>query len=307
MSQTAAIKTIRLTPRDIEIILAVFNYDSLFSYQIRRRFWGQNSHPRTFLERLAQLIKADYLRARPMDSTTGRGSGQRLITIGQASHALLRDRLGLSETEIKRLRHSIMPSDWRHDAAVRDFRLSLELAAAVHPHIAEIDWVNECVFKRAAIKTKVPDQASPQQLLTVELVPDGAFTVLLSSGQIKHHYLELDRDTEHRSKIIGRLRAYLQHVGSDQKPVLWVVPSQVRALKLARWIQQEADNLQARAAIFAITTQEQIDEQQILTAPIWQVVGVSEKRSLLPSSAQPTEAVDGEVWLRQLGQEPAVA
>src|SRR5215207_1183624 len=100
MSQTAAVKTISLTPRDIEIILAVFNYDSLFSYQIRRRFWGQNSHPRTFLERLAQLINADYLRARPMDSATGRGSGQRLITIGHAAHQLLRDRIGLTDKDI---------------------------------------------------------------------------------------------------------------------------------------------------------------------------------------------------------------
>src|SRR5436190_24316513 len=133
MSQTAQIRTIQLTPRDVQIILAVYYYDGLFSYQIRRRFWGLNGHPRTFLERLAELLDADYLRARPMDSTTGQGSGQRLITIGHAAHPLLRDRAGLTDLEIKRLRHSIVPSDWRHDAAVRDFRLCLELAADSHP------------------------------------------------------------------------------------------------------------------------------------------------------------------------------
>src|SRR5215212_538061 len=159
MSQTAQIRVVQLTLRDVQIILAVFNYDGLFGYQIRRRFWGQNGHPRTFLERLAQLISSEYLRARPMDSATGRGSGQRLITIGHASHALLRDRVGLSEKDIRRLRHSIPPSDWRHDAAVRDVRLSLELAASAHPSIADIEWINEAVFKRAPIKTKVPDQA----------------------------------------------------------------------------------------------------------------------------------------------------
>src|SRR5215211_5154729 len=120
MSHTALIKTINLTPRDIEIILAVFDYDGLFSYQIRNRFWGRNSHPSTYYERVGQLIKFDYLRARPMTSATGRGSGHRLVTIGRASHPLLRERRGLDDLGIKRLRHSIAMSEWTHDAAVRD-------------------------------------------------------------------------------------------------------------------------------------------------------------------------------------------
>src|SRR4051794_5698557 len=108
MSQTAHHKGVQLTPRDIQIILFVYHYDGLFSYQIRNRFWDQNGHPKTFNRRLAELIAADYLRARPMDSTTGQGSGQRLITIGSTSHQLLRERAGLTELDIKRLRHSIV-------------------------------------------------------------------------------------------------------------------------------------------------------------------------------------------------------
>src|SRR5438045_2137432 len=102
MSKTAQTKGIQPTPRDIQIILSVYRYDGLFSYQIRNRFWGQNGHPKTFNRRLAELLDADYLRARPMDSTSGRGSGQRLITIGLASHPLLRERAGLTDLEIKR-------------------------------------------------------------------------------------------------------------------------------------------------------------------------------------------------------------
>src|SRR3954465_3962648 len=165
MSQTAPNNSIHLTPRDIEIILAVFDYDGLFSYQIRNRFWGQNSHPSTYYERLADLVKSDYLRARPMTSATGRGSGHRLITIGRASHALLRDRRGLDDLGIKRLRHSIVVSQWFHDAAVRDFRRNLEAAATTHPSVAEIEWTNEAVFKRSAIKVTVTDPNKPEQLL----------------------------------------------------------------------------------------------------------------------------------------------
>src|SRR4051812_33065560 len=135
MSKTALQRILHLTPRDIDIILAVFDYDGLFSYQIRNRFWGQNGHPSTYYERLADLVTADYLRARPMNSATGRGSGHRLITIGRAAHPLLRERRGLDDRGIKRLRHSIVMSEWVHDAAVRDFRHFLECAAAAHPDV----------------------------------------------------------------------------------------------------------------------------------------------------------------------------
>src|SRR5215212_5841742 len=145
MSQAALARTINRTPRDIEIILAVFDYDGLFGYQIRNRFWGQNGHPSTYYERLAALVEADYLRARPMTSSTGRGSGHRLITIGRASHALLRERRGLDDPGIKRLRHSLPLADWTHSAPVRDFRQSLELAATTHPSVAEVEWTNEAV------------------------------------------------------------------------------------------------------------------------------------------------------------------
>jgi hypothetical protein len=307
MSLTAPRTTIQLTPRDLQIILSVYRYDGMFSYQIRRRFWGQNGHPKTFLDRLSQLISAGFLRARPMDSATGRGTGQRLITLGRAAHPLLVELEGLTPAEIKRLRHSLVPPLWRHDAAVRDFRMSVELAAEAHSNVRAVDWINECQFKRQPIKVEVADPERPERLATVPLVPDGAFTLELVSGKSKQHYLEWDQDTESAPKIKGRVRAYLKYVGSSPTPVLWVVPSRERADKLSHWIQQEADSLQASPSIFAITTSDQVDERRILTHPIWQVVGFSEKRSLLPSSAQVRETVDGEPWYLKLEQEPAVA
>ena len=307
MSQTAPIRTLQLTPRDIEIILAVCDYDSLFSYQIRNRFWGQNSHPSTYYERLGDLIKFDYLRARPMNSLSGRGSGTRLITIGRASHSLLRERRGFDELAIKRLRHSVPLSDWPHDAEVRDVRPMLESAAANHPSVTALDWTNEAVYKRAPIKVELTSADKPGGLVTIKLIPDGGFCLELSSGQRKEHYLEVDRDTEHWSKIVDRIRAYCQHVGNAQIPVLWIVPSRRRAEQLAASILKEAQTLQARASIFAITTLDQVDERSILTSSIWQVVGVAQKRSLLPSSPQTAESKDGEVWLLSLGQETTSA
>jgi hypothetical protein len=163
-----------------------------------------------------------------------------------------------------------------------------------------VEWINEAVLRRSPIKIEVPERGGGGQLMTVELVPDGAFTIALASAKPKTHYLEVDRDTEHRSKLVSRIRGYLQYVGAKRVGVLWVVPDQHRAEELARWIQTEADQLKTRASIFAITTQSQVDERRILTGQIWQVVGVEGKRSLLP-------AVETEPKIETLGREPALA
>lgn len=310
MSNTAHMNTLQITSRDVEIIRTVYRYDGMFSFQIRRRFWGQNGHPRTYLDRLAELLVAGYLRAVPVPSGTRGGSGQRLIVIGRAAHALLAELEGLTHSEITRLRHAIVPALWQHELAVRDVRLSVDLACADHPGVDLVEWVTDAEYHRTPIKLRVRNPDPPGRPLAVDLVPDGSFTLELSSGQSKTYFLEVDRDTEQTpSKIKGRLRAYLQHVGVTQRPVLWVVPSVRRAEKLTRWINEAAASLSCSPAIFAITTSDQVDERRVLTHPIWQVVGASSPMSLLPSPGVPQDMSQpaNEPWYLKLDREPAQA
>lgn len=286
MSSYAPRCPLRLTPRDIEILRAVYRYDGLFSVQIRRRFWSQNGHQRTYLERLAALIAAGYLRAVPLPSDTGRGSGQRLIVLGRASHPLLTELEGLTPHDIRQIRHAIVPALWRHERAVRDVRLSLDLACQAHPLVELTDWVTDAEFHRTPIKLRVPQPEHPERVQTVELVPDGRFTLELSTGQSKTCFLEVDQDTEQTpGKLKSRLRAYFGYVGAHLWPVLWVVPNRRRADKLARWIAEEAAACGRSPALFAVTTVDQIDERRALTHPIWQVVGMPDPLCLLPSSS----------------------
>lgn len=277
-------KSLQLTPRDIEIIRAVYRYDGMFGFQIRRRFWGQNGHQRTYLERLAALIAAGYLRAVSLPSDTGRGSGQRLVVLGRAAHALLAELEGLSHEDIARLRHAIVPALWRHERSVRDIRLSLDLACQDHPLAELTEWVTDAQFHRTPIRLRVPQPDRMERDQAIDLIPDGKFTIELSTGQAKTCFLEVDQDTEQTpGKMKSRLRAYFQHVGTHLWPVLWIVPSQRRAEKLTRWILEEAASLGCSPAIFAITTRNQVDERRVLTHPIWQVVGLPTPMSLLPS------------------------
>lgn len=280
----------------------------MFGFQIKRRFWGQNGHPRTYLERLAALIAADYLRAVVVPSSTRGGSGQRLIVIGRAAHPLLAELEGLTRADIKRLRHAIVPALWKHELVVRDVRLSVELACVGTSVVDLAEWVNDADFHRDPIKLKLPDPEYPARQVAVELVPDGAFTLELASGQSKSYFLEVDHDTEQSpKKIKARLRAYLHHVGSSRRPVLWVVPSPRRAEKLARWIAEEANALGCSPAIFAITTFDQVDERRVLAHPIWQVVGMPAPMSLLPASgpAQSQHHSVNDPWYVRLERELA--
>src|SRR4029079_16150415 len=94
---------VSLTPRDLQIILAIYFYDGLVNKQIQRRFWGKFAAPRPSYRRLAQLIKAGFLRAARLPPATPAGSGPTLLTIGPASHPILKEALGLATADLRRL------------------------------------------------------------------------------------------------------------------------------------------------------------------------------------------------------------
>lgn len=73
-------------------------------------------------------------------------------------------------------------------------------------------------------------------------------------------------------RIRARLRAYLAYAGTDERPVLWVVPDQRRLDALNEWARHEAAAVAADPTIFWLTTQEHISQGRIL-GPIWQIVG----------------------------------
>src|SRR5207248_8576015 len=108
------------------------------------------------------------------------------------SHLILIEHLGLTRGELKRLRHCFVPLLWQHDAAIRDFRLELELACE-GSGVGLSEWVNESELRRKPIKVKLQDA---KKTVSVELVPDGLFTLELPDGQSKRCFLEIDCATQ---------------------------------------------------------------------------------------------------------------
>ena len=76
-----------------------------------------------------------------------------------------------------------------HECRVRELRLILETACQSSPQVSYYEWINESTIRRSPYKVALAQE-------TVELVPDGVFTLTLTDGRTKRCYLEFDRDTE---------------------------------------------------------------------------------------------------------------
>src|SRR5215204_5562565 len=187
MSDTANY-AIQLTPRNIQIILMVYEYDGIPNFLIRKRFWPSFGARSYCFERLLKLVRAGYLRTKPLPSLTGKGTGPSLLTIGPASHPLLKRELGLTTADLRRLRHSFVPLVFIHECRVRELRLMLETACQRSPQVSCCEWTNENTIRRNPYKVALAQE-------TVELVPDGVFTLTLTDGRTKTYYLEFDRAT----------------------------------------------------------------------------------------------------------------
>lgn len=261
----------------------VYHYDGLVSSQIRKRFWPGFGARSACFDRLSRLVDAGYLRSVRLPASQGLGSGPSFVTIGERSHPLLKEQLGLTHSDLKRVRHSYIPMFWAHDRLVREIRLNLELACEESALVELSEWTTDASLKRQPIKVKLANKDGAVTE-TIELVPDGIFT-LTRGDQTKRYYLEVDGGTlQSRTLFKRKIRAYLAHIGPRPHPVLYVVPDEARRRKLSRWIQAEAEACSANPKLFAIALKDELTQETVLHAPIWQVVGGPEALALLPES-----------------------
>ena len=98
-------------------------------------------------------------------------------TLGARSYPLLQERLGLAQSDLKRLRHAIVPSWWEHETEVRDFRLTLDSPAEQAQDLELSEWITDASLRRAPFKITLDDQT------VHELVPDGIFTLAMGDGR----------------------------------------------------------------------------------------------------------------------------
>ncbi len=285
--------SLAVTSRDIQILEFVYSFDRCSREHVLRRFWAKNGAlgpgPESACHRrIAKLITAGFLTADRLPSLTGVGSGKSLLGIGPRGRLLLSELLGLSRSELNRLRQLQSPFAAAHHLAICDVRLCLILASEQLGQVELTEWVSERELRTPPI-TRVRDPKAVrvgEKPPLIPLVADGAFTLSLASGQSQSWLLELDMGTIPQKRIRAKLRAYLVNYRKDPRPILWVVNDQKRKAEILSWSLAEAEALEGTdPTIFLVTTRAQISEHSILTAPIWQVAGGPEGLCLIPQTA----------------------
>jgi hypothetical protein len=286
----------------------VYSYNGVTIEQIRRRFFPHASH-NAYYRRIRRLVTAQYLQVSRAPSLSPIVAPLGLITLGKQARPLLSETLGLPRGELARATRAASPLVIPHRAAIADFRLCLELATETTGRnewreLAELsEWRSEVELASAPIVVKDTKTVFGQsQAVTVKIIPDAEFTLTTPRGTLTA-YLEMDMGTI-TARLRDNLRAYLLHRRTLRapKPVLFVVPDEKRAARIAEWVLLEARALHADPTIFLITTRDQVTEQTILCDPIWRVAGGPPAQALLPRSGvvAPLPGNHGQVLERQV-------
>ncbi len=202
---------LRITGRDVELLLSLFRYRDLSVSQLQRLHFpsGQTTARRLRLLAAGGLVKVSQC-----------GSQERLVRLRRAGAEVVAERLGVSVKETGWDRRREAPRDplfVRHFLAVNDFRITLEQACASHPDIRLLGFMNDQVM--------APEGGAPRKFIRGVVagangrqlghVPDAAFA-LQRGERAALFFVEIDRGTEvigsEERGLLKAIRFYLDYL-----------------------------------------------------------------------------------------------
>jgi len=299
----------RLTPRDIALVDAIYRYRVLRRDQAQQLFFPSKN---TANQRLKLLHQHGFLARRRLPVEYGQGSGQALYLLGGRGAGLVATQLGVDVTEIgwRRTHNHVSSPFLEHTLMVNDVRLAVEAAASQQGYQIET-WLREEELKVAPDRVWVEIQA--RQRRRIAIVPDAYFR-LSTVGRRACFFLEADRATETQGRWAQKIRAYLAYVhsgaylrryGSRSLRILTVTTGEKRVMNLLR---TTAKICQPREqGLFWFTSLEHVAQDTVLDAPIWRVVGMEGLIHLIPHREAPRFAQSSPLLTTHpFGMEPQV-
>jgi hypothetical protein len=286
----------RLTPRDIELVLAIHAHRVLRRDQVQRLLFPSKN---TANERLKRLHQHGYLVRRRLPVEYGLGSSQALYLLARRGAQLVAERLGvdIADVDWSPARNRVSTFFLEHTIAINDVRIAVTLAAARRGYAVE-RWIAEDELKRAPERVAIED--GDHQSTTVAFVPDGYFLLNLGPRRASF-FLEVDRATMANARWARKVRAYLAYVRSGAYArryrsnclrVLTVTTSEKRMRNLLRTTKTACADGSA-AHMFWFTWLDQVTPEAVLSAPIWHIPGRSELVPLISPKRAETPALRG--------------
>jgi hypothetical protein len=271
---------IKLTERDAQVILAVYEYRLLRREQIERLFFPS---PNTANERLKRLYQHGFLERRWLPVEYGQGTGQAIYLLAERGADLAAERLGLDRGAVdwKESYNQVSTPFLEHALGVNQARIAFTLAA--HKAGYQIGkWIGEGELKARPDYVQIPTASGVRRKIAV--IPDGYFVLVLGEKRA-HFFLESDRATEANKRWGEKVQAYLEYTrsgkyteryGTRSLRVLTVTTGEKRLANLKRATEQAGGR-----EMFWFTTVAEAQPEGMVGKPIWQVAGQEELQTLI--------------------------
>lgn len=294
----------RLTPRDREVVKAVYTHRAMTTPQIEALLFppenGQDHRTKTsrVRHRLKMLFQHGYLFRDEQPTKLSEGRKPLVYFIDQQAVPLLAEEYGVFPEEImwKPKDNDVRWMFLEHLLATNDVRIAIELAAKQHGYALH-RWLDDMTLKSVEMRDSVTIYGPTGAPLKVTIVPDGYFFLTADSYDY-HCFLEVDMGTETaKSSKFGRrdfsrkMLGYLEYYKSGlykkkydpeggyealQMCVLTVTTSEARLASLKRVAEEAGAGEQ-----FCFTTFGRVSPETVLTAPIWYLAGEEGLHSLI--------------------------
>lgn len=293
----------RLTQRDLQVLIHVARMRYLDRDQVQRIEFGGRATSNV-KRRLTVLYHNSLIGRRLLATADAHGSPRSLYYIERAGERALRDAaLGVPHPDGKARESQAEPFFMRHLLETNDVWIAALLSARKHG--VPLTWHDELELRRALTGVRLGQRANAAFMLAP--IPDG-YARLQVQGVELSFAIELDRgSTEERrarKKYVGygRFHAAIADGRRIATPsrrsslaaddlfapgmrVLFVASGRDASAELARkdrllaWCEQEAGG-----SLFWLTTLSAVRENDLFTAPIWDVAGNTGRRSLIDSA-----------------------
>lgn len=241
----------KVQPRDISMLLLIYNYDRVGVSQIHQAFFTSRS---SAYKRLRTLAVHGFVSASQLNAATPRGTGIYLYGLGPVGKRALAEYLGLETGDLIRLSYIRDPIFADHHLAICDFRLKLE-ASCRSSGVELVHWETERQVRARGVRPE----------------PDGIFSLITEQRRFRY---ELDMGTAHKGKVVKKLKAYAKD--PDRTLVLWDVPDQNRANHLREWALSVATSERVDPTLFLIAVRPKNPLESV-----WTVPGIEKPVSLL--------------------------
>lgn len=272
-----------LTDRDIEILRAVNSCRYLRTSQIKRIVFPENKTLQSTRRRLKYLFHNKFLGRIAPFIQIGQGEGETAYYLDKAGGELLKE-YGGDELYSYSKQNQVRTQFLKHALDLSEFRINMEIALKEHPIIAIHRFTCDFELKEHTTKAmgrkiyKLYDEVvHPLNRQRYIVYPD-ALIILKGKGEYeqfqKIYFLEIDRGSESLSvikdKVIGynlylKNKIFNKFGAGDSFTVLLQTSSEKRAKNIRNYLVD-----QEGAELVWITNVQQVDENSIVSAPIWQ-------------------------------------